>query len=60
MVGLDGTVFFDSVVLLGTAKINQTKKPLRLIGYEVDGAKYLVATNHYNLSAEQIAAYKLR
>ena len=60
MVKLDGIVFFDSVVLLGTAEVNQTKKPLRLIGYEVDGVKYLVATNHYDLPAEQIAAYKIR
>ena len=61
MAELYGIVFFDSVVLLGTAEINQTKKPLRLIGYEVDGAKYLVATNRYDFSAEQIAAaYKLR
>ncbi len=60
MVELDGIVFFDSVVLLGTTEINQPKKPLRFIGYEVDGAKYMVATNHYDLSAEQIAAYKLR
>ena len=61
MVKLDGIVFFDSVVLLGTAEVNQTKKPLQFIGYKVDGAKYLVATNHYDLSAEQIAAaYKIR
>jgi hypothetical protein len=38
MVKLDGIVFFDSVVLLGTAEVNQTKKPLQFIGYKVDGA----------------------
>ncbi|MDY6792696.1 MAG: hypothetical protein SWH54_15650 [Thermodesulfobacteriota bacterium] len=37
-----------------------SKKPLRLIAYEVDGAKYPVAANSYDLSAEQVAAYKLR
>jgi hypothetical protein len=54
-------VFYDAVVLLGTAGINQTKKPLRLVGYEVDGVQYWIATNRYDLSAEQVAAaYKLR
>jgi Transposase DDE domain len=29
----DSIVFFDAIVLLGTAGVNQTKKPLRLVGY---------------------------
>jgi hypothetical protein len=57
----DSIVFFDAIVLLGTAGVNQTNKPLRLVGYEVDKVKYWIATNRYDLSAEQIAtAYKLR
>jgi hypothetical protein len=57
----DSIVFFDAIVLLGTAGINQTEKPLRLVGYEVDKVRYWIATNRYDLSAEQIAAaYKLR
>ena len=57
----DSNVFYDATVLLGTAGVNQTKKELRLIGYTVDGAKYWVATNRYDLTAEQIASiYKLR
>ena len=57
----DSIVFFDAIVLLGTAGVNQTEKPLRLVGYEVDKVKYWIATNRYDLSAEQIAtAYKLR
>ncbi len=57
----DSIVFFDAVVLLGSAGINQTEKPLRLVGYEVDNVKYWIATNRLDLSAEQIAAaYKLR
>ena len=48
-------------MLLGTPGVNQTEKPLRLVGYEVDKVKYWIATNRYDLSAEQIAtAYKLR
>jgi transposase len=48
-------------VLLGTPGINQTEKELRLVGYTIDGVKYWVATNRYDLSAEQIASiYKLR
>lgn len=57
----DSIVFFDAVVLLGSKGINQTEKPLRLVGYEVDHVKYWIATNRLDLSAEQIAAaYKLR
>jgi len=54
-------VFYDAIVLLGTPGTNQTKKPLRLVGYLVDGVKYWVATSRYDLSAEHIALiYKLR
>ena len=54
-------VFFDAKVLLGQAGINQTEKPLRLVGYQVGGVKYWVATDRFDLTAEQIAQiYKLR
>jgi len=57
----DSIVFYDADVLLGTVGVNQTKTPLRLVGYEVDHVKYWIATNRYDLSAEQVAAaYKLR
>lgn len=57
----DSIIFYDAIVLLGTPKINQTKEPVRLVGYEVDGVKYWVATSRLDLSAEQIASiYKLR
>jgi len=57
----DSNIFYDAIVLLGTPGGNQTKKPLRLVGYTVDGTKYWVATTRYDLTAEQIALiYKLR
>ena len=57
----DSIVFFDAIVVLGATEINQTQSPLRLVGYEVDRVKYWIATNRYDLTAEQIAAsYKLR
>jgi len=57
----NGIIFYDATVLLGTAGINQTEKPIRVVGYEVDSTEYWIATNRYDLSAEQIAAaYKLR
>lgn len=57
----ESIVFYDAVVLLGSSEINQTKEPVRLVGYEVDGVKYWVATSRFDLSAEQIAfIYKLR
>jgi hypothetical protein len=57
----DSNIFYDAIVLLGTPGVNQTKTPLRVVGYTVDGTKYWVATSRYDLSAEQIALiYKLR
>jgi hypothetical protein len=54
-------VFYDAIVLLGTPGDNQTKKPLRLVGYTVDGTRYWVATSRFDLTSEQIALiYKLR
>jgi len=54
-------IFFDANVLLGTPYINQTQEPLRLVGYVVEGKEYWVATDRFDLSAEQISLiYKLR
>ena len=60
-VSKDSIVFYDAIVLLGTPGVNQSKTPLRLVGYEIDKVEYWIATNRFDLSAEQIAqAYKLR
>ena len=57
----DSIVFYDAKVLLGQAGQKQTKKALRLVGYTVDGTKYWVATDRFDLSADDIALiYKLR
>jgi hypothetical protein len=57
----DGVVFYDAIVLLGTPGVNQTEKELRVVGYQVDSIQYWVATNRYDLTAEQVAlVYKLR
>jgi hypothetical protein len=57
----DSIVFYDNIVLLGTKGINQTEKELRLVGYRVDGKDYWIATNRYDLTAEEVAqVYKLR
>lgn len=54
-------VFYDQIVFLGTKGINQTKKELRLVGYRIDGKDFWVATNRYDLTAEEVAqVYKLR
>lgn len=54
-------VFFDALVLLGTSNVNQRRKSIRLVGYKIDGVKYWIATNRYDLTSEQIASvYKLR
>ena len=58
----DSVVFFDAEVLLGIEENkNQSQKPVRLVGYHVDGVDYWIATDRRDLTAEQIAeAYKLR
>jgi hypothetical protein len=54
-------VFFDAMVLLGTPNVNQTQKPVHLVGYNIEGKSYWVATNRFDLLAEQVAlVYKLR
>ena len=60
-VSSDSIVFYNATVLLGTPNVNQTKKPVRLVGYRVDGKKYWVATDRYDITAEEVAyIYKLR
>jgi hypothetical protein len=57
----DSFVFYDAEVLLGTPCQNQTNESVRIVGYEVEGVKYFIATNLRDLTAEQIATvYKLR
>ncbi len=54
-------IFYDAICLLGTPGINQTEEPVRVVGFKVDGTKYWIATDRYDLTAEQIALiYKLR
>jgi hypothetical protein len=53
--------FFDGIVLLGIPGKNLSEKPLRLAGYKIGGKTYWIATNRFDLSADQIATiYKLR
>lgn len=60
-VSANSPVFYDAKVLLGQQGINQTQKPLRLVGYKIAGKLYWVATDRFELTAEQIAhIYKLR
>jgi hypothetical protein len=57
----DSIVFSDALVLLGTPGVTQTEKPVRVVGYKVDNVNYWIATDRFDLTAEQIAtAYKLR
>ena len=57
----DSHVFYDALVLLGTPNQNQTKNPVRVVGYEISGVKYYIATDRHDLTAEQVASvYKLR
>ena len=54
-------MFSDALVLLGQKGINQTQKPVRLVGYQIEENKFYIATDRFDLTAEQIAqVYKLR
>jgi len=54
-------VFYDAKVLLGKPGAKQTRKPVRLVGYMIDDVTYWVATDRFDLTAEDIALiYKLR
>lgn len=58
---LDGTVFYDAVVMLGIKGVNRPENEVRVVGYRVDGKEFWVATDRHDLSAEDVAtAYKLR
>jgi IS4 transposase len=54
-------ISYDAKVLLGDEREKQTKKLPRLVGYVVDGTKYWIATDRFDLTADEIALiYKLR
>lgn len=60
-ISAESIVFYDALVLLGTKGITLAEKPVRLVGYRVDGKDFWVATNRFDLTAEEIAEiYKLR
>ena len=55
------SLFSDAKVLLGTPGVNQTQQPVRLVGYTIDDKTYWIATDRFDLTAEQVAfVYKLR
>lgn len=57
----DNNIFYDAIVLLGTKGINQTKEPLRVVAYKVGKKQFWIATNRFDLTAEEVAqVYKLR
>ncbi len=37
---IDSIVFYDAIVLLGTANVNQTQKEVRVVGYRIDDIDY--------------------
>jgi hypothetical protein len=57
----ESIVFYDAIVLLGTPNVNQTQKQVRVVAYRVKNIEYWIATDRFDLSAEDIAnIYKLR
>jgi hypothetical protein len=57
----DSDIFYDAIVLLGTKGINQTEESVRVVAYRVGNKQYWIATNRFDLTAEEVAqVYKLR
>lgn len=57
----ESIVFYDAIVLLGTKKVNQTEKEVRVVAYRVKNIEYWIATDRLDLAAEDVAnIYKLR
>ena len=57
----DSDVFYDAEVILGASAKSRTELPVRVVGYHIEGIDYFVATDRYDLTAEQVATiYKLR
>jgi len=51
----DSYIFYDALVHLGAPGVNLTANPVRVIGYCISNAKYYVATDRLDLTADQIA-----
>jgi len=49
-------VFYDAVVILGSSDKNITLKPVRVVAYRIVNKTYWIATDRFDLSADQIAA----
>lgn len=45
----DSIVFDDATVLLGTSRVNQTIKEIRMVGYRIGHTEYWVATSRFGL-----------
>jgi hypothetical protein len=61
IVNTDDYILYDKMAYIGTFGVNQTKKPFRVVAYQIGNTKYIVVTNRMDLTAEQIAfLYKLR
>jgi len=57
----DSLASFDTKVILGVPSAKQTQTPIRVVGFESGGVMYLIATDRFDLTAEQVMlAYKLR
>jgi len=58
---VNSPAYFDAKVILGVASGKQTKTPVRVVGFKFDGVSYLIATDRFDLTTEQVMlAYKLR
>lgn len=56
-----GMIFLDTTGHLGQTKANKTELPVHVVAYRVGGKEYYIATDRFDLTAEEIAQiYKMR
>ena len=61
LLAANSSASLDAKVILGVPSGKQTEAPVRVVGFEFDGVNYLIATDRFDLTAEQVMlAYKLR
>lgn len=61
IVNPDSYISYDDIVLPGTPGVSRSEIPLRLVSYRIGNRSCFIATNRYDLTAEEIAGiYRLR
>jgi len=55
IVNPDSYIFYDAIILIGTPGVSRSEIPLRTVSYQIGNRSCFIATNRYDLTAEEIA-----